>query len=286
MDRNYLRSTKAKDDYDRSTRLVERWLKSLGDFDPSPEGDIKKMIEHSETLTLKEQDKVEYIMGCQPFQDWLGKPRSSALCVRAETAPEEIINFMSVNTAMLALTLRGATGFITLSFFCSLRKRSSPLEGDSGALGVIKSLNGQLLKIMLERQLLAKPPFDRDDKMWKKSAKDFNYSCDLFKKLMTLLPVGSVVFVLLDSVSRTSGDKSMVDNLAERILRIGRQSPKIVVKLLVTDPVPSSRFRRIADLSLHVPDDVDGWQCGMNVESMKRKNALTLRDLEELEEES
>lgn len=111
MDRNYLRSTKAKDEHDRSTRLVERWLKSLGDFDPSPEGDIKKMIEHSEKLTLKEQDKVEYIMGCQPFQDWLGKPRSSALCVRAETAPEDIVNFISVNTAMLALTLRGATGF-------------------------------------------------------------------------------------------------------------------------------------------------------------------------------
>lgn len=137
---------------------------------------------------------------------------------------------------------------------------------------------------MLERQLLAKPPFDQNDKIWRKSTEDSKYSCNLLEKLMALLPVGSVVFVLLDSVSRASGDKSMVDDLAERILRISRQSPGIVVKLLITDPVPSSHFRRIADFSLHVPDDVDGWQCGMNVESMKRKNALKLRDLEELQE--
>lgn len=284
VDRKYLTPAEANNDGKRSTELVERWFSSLGEFNPSPENDIKKLIEYSETLTLKEQDKVAYIMGCQSFQDWLGKPRSSALCVRAETAPGETINFMSVSAAMLALTLGGATGFITLSFFCSLQKRSSPLDGDSGALGVVKSLNGQLLKIMLKRKLLVDQPFDQNDRIWTKSTDNLKYSCGLLKKLIAGLRPGSVVFVLLDSVSRTSGDKSMVDNLAERILRIGRQSPSILLKLLVTDPVPSSHFRRTADLSLHVPDDVDGWQCGMNVESIKGENALKLRDLEELQE--
>lgn len=286
VDRKYLTTTEGKDDHEQSTKLVERWFRSLGDFQPSSKDDIRKFIEQSQTLTLKEQDRVQFIMGCQKFQDWLGKPRSSALCVRAETTPDDIINFMSVSTAMLALMLGNTTGFITLSFFCSLRRKCSPREQDSGALGIVKSLNGQLLKIMLDRKLLAKPPFEKNDSIWDKSTESLKYSCSLLKKLITLLPPGSVVFVLLDSISRTSGDKSLVDDLAEKILRIGRRSVEIMVKVLITDPVPSSHFRRIADFSLHVPDDVDGWGCGMNVELIKKKNALKLRDLEELREES
>lgn len=286
VDRKYLTTKEGKDDRNQSTKLVERWFRSLGDFQPSSKDDIKRFVEHSQTLTLKEQDKFQYIMGCQSFQDWLGKPRSSALCVRAETTPDNIINFMSVSTAMLALTLGNATGFITLSFFCSLRRKCSPRKQDSGALGIVKSLNGQLLKIMLDRKLLGRPPFDKDDRMWDKSTESLKYSCSLLKKLMTLLPPRSVVFVLLDSISRTSGDKGLVDDLAAKMLRIGIQSTDVVIKLLVTDPIPSSHFRSKANFSLHVPDDVDGWGCGMNVEAMKKKHVLKLRDLEELQIES
>lgn len=286
MNRKYLLSNENKDGVNRSRELVERWSSGLGDFEPSPKGEIKKLIEHSQMLTLKEQDKVQYMMGCQQFQNWLGKPRSSALCVRAETAPDGIINFMSVSTAMLALTLSGATGFVTLSFFCSLRKKDSPLEGDSGALGILKSLNGQLLQIMLDRQVMIKPAFHQDEDLWSRSTESFKHSCKLLKKLVASLPSGSVVFVLLDSVSRTSGDKGLVDDIVQGIMRIGRHSRGIVLKLLVTDPVPSSHIWRAADSQLYVPDDVDGWQCGMNVESMEKKNALRLRDLEESQDES
>ncbi|KAG6355305.1 hypothetical protein INS49_003266 [Diaporthe citri] len=161
------------DDRNRSAQLVDEWFRSLEDFQPSSKDDVKKFIEHSGTLTLKKQDKVQYIMGCQQFQDWLGKPQSSALCVRAETAPGDIVNFVSVSTAMLALTLGGATGFTTLSFFCSLRKKDPPREGDSGALGILKSLNGQVLQIMLDRQVLIKPALDQNDNLWSKSTESF-----------------------------------------------------------------------------------------------------------------
>lgn len=120
--------------------------------------------------------------------------------------------------------------------------------------------------------------------MWSKSTKSITHAWRLLTKLMELLPLRTVVFVLPDSISCASGDKSLVDDLAEKILRFGRRSHGIVVKFLVTDPVPSSHCRRTADFSLHVPDDVDGWQCGMNMESTKRKNNLKLRDLEDLQE--
>lgn len=286
VNRQYLPSSGNKDDGARSPELAKKWFRSLGDFEPSPKDDIKKFIEHSGTLTLKDQDKVQYIMGCQQFQDWLGNPQSGALCARAETASDDIVNFISVSTAMLALTLGGATGFIALSMFCSLRKKASPREQDSGALGILKSLNGQLLQIMLDRQLLIKPALDQDEKLWSRSTESCKHSCRLFRKLMELLPSGSVVFVLLDSVSRISGDKGLVDDIVKGIMRIGRHNPSIVVKLLVTDPVPSSHIWKAADFQLYVPDDVDGWQCGMNAESMKKRNALRLRDLEESQDES
>lgn len=285
VNRKYLESTEGNDHRKRTSALIDEWFTRLGEFEPSPKDHIQKFIAHTETLALKEQDRVQYIMDCQPFQDWLGKPRSSSLCVRAETAPDDIINFMSVSTAMLALTLGGATKFIVLSCFCSLRKKSSLQERDSGALGIVKSLNGQLLKLLPERQPLIDLPFDQDDKVWNSSNKRFKQSCALFEKLMTLLPLNSVVFVLLDSISRTSGAKSRVDEVAEMILEIIRRDRRIVVKLLVTDPVPSSHIYRTADHSLHVPDDVDGGQCGMNVESMKRKNASKLQVLEDVREE-
>lgn len=265
---------------------MDEWFRSLEDFQPSSKDDIKKFIENSETLTLKEQDRVQYIMGCEQFQDWLGKPRSSALCVRTETAADDIVNSISVSTSMLALTLGEATGFIALSFFCSLRKKDSHREGDSGTLGILKSLNGQLLQIMVDRQLLIKPEFGQDENTWIKSTESLKHSFRLFRKLMEALPSASVVFVLLDSVSRISGDKDLVDDIVKGIMRIGKFSASIMVKMLVTDPVPSSHIWRLADFQMYVPDDVDGWQCGMNVESMKRKNALKLRDLEELQDES
>lgn len=286
MNIKYLESTKTKVDWTQNTKLVEEWFKRLGEFEPSSKDHIQKFIDHTATLALKEQDKVQYIMDSQPFQDWLGKPRSSFLCVRAETAPDDIINFISVSTAMLALTLGSVTKFIVLSCFCNLRKKDSLQERDSGALAIVNSLNGQLLKVMLERHPPMERPFDQDAKMWNGSTERFKSSCTLFKKLMTLLPPGSVVFVLLDSVSRTSGDKTLVDEVAKIILEIGRRNPSIVVKLLVTDPVPSSNMYRMADLQLYVPDDVDGGRYGMNAESVKRKNALKLQDLAESQEES
>lgn len=124
VNRKYLASIKIENGRNRSIKLADGWFRRLVDFQPSSKNDIKKLIEHSQALTLKDQDKVQHVMGSQRLHHWLGKLSSSALCVRAETAPGDIINFISVSTAVLALTLGAATRFISLSFFSSLRKIS------------------------------------------------------------------------------------------------------------------------------------------------------------------
>ncbi|KAL1862621.1 hypothetical protein Daus18300_008418 [Diaporthe australafricana] len=278
VNRKYLTSTEAADNESRNKELTDQWFNKLDGFEPSSQDHIKKFIENSETFTPKEQDKAQYIMGSQPFQEWLEKPKSSLLCVRAETAPEETFNAISLSTAMLALTLQGSTRFAVLSFFCSLRRKDSREGSDSGALGVIKSLNGQLLRFMADRHPRVKLSFEQDERIWKQSVDKLKHSCALFRGLMSLLPAGSVVFILLDSVSRTSGDKYIMDELVNKIVRVGRRNPEIVVKLLVTDPVPGSQIRGMADDCLYVPDDVDLGERGMN---MKR----SFQDLADLREE-
>lgn len=111
-------------------------------------------------------------------------------------------------------------------------------------------------------------PSELADKLCTKSTESFKYSCALLRKLISLLPSGNVVFVVLDSVSRISGDNSLVDDLAKMILGVGKRKHSIVIKHLVTDPVPSNIWK-IANYSLHVPGDVDGWECGMNTGSIR-----------------
>lgn len=258
--------------------MINMWLQDLGEFDPTSDSHIKKCLDHAGSLDTQEQDKTQYIMNSKSFQDWLDKPTTSLLQVGSETAPESLISFMSLSIAMLALTLGGSTNFAVLSFFCGLRKSESYNETDSGVLGILKSLNGQLLKF-----ILAKQPSTRlsvQDKVWQNSGNELKYAKALFKQLLSLLPDGCVVFVLLDSASRVFGDKTQVDELVQRILKVADQQPNhLVVKMLVTDPLAISRIRKLAHHSIYVPDDVDGWNCGMNMALVDQSNRSKLRGL-------
>lgn len=261
--------------------MIATWLQDLGEFDPSSDGHVTKCLDHASSLETKEQDQAQYIMNSKSFQDWLARPVTSLLEIRAETAPQNLISFMSLSTAMLALTLSGSTNFAVLSFFCGLRKSASYKEEDSGVLGILKSLNGQLLKLILAKQPSTRLPTQSMDKVWRKSGKEPKYAKALFKQLLSLLPDGSVVFVLLDSVSRVFGDKARMDKLVEMILSVtDQQVGHIVIKMLVTDPLASSRIKTLAHHSVYVPDDVDGWECGINMTLVEQSNRGKLRSLE------
>lgn len=259
---------------------VDTWIQGLGDFDINSDDHIKKCFNHAGSLDTQEQDQTQYIMNSQSFQDWLAKPATSLLEVRSETAPENLINVMTLSTAMLALTL-GASNFAVLSFFCGLRRSESFSEEAAGEMGILKSLNGQLLKFILAKQPNSALGIQKSKKVWRKSSEEPKYAKALFKHLLSLLPEGSVVFVLLDSVSRVYGAKDRVDKLVERILDGAKQQAnRVVVKMLVTDALPSSRIKKLALHSIYVPDDVDGWNCGMNMTLVEQSNKLKLRGLE------
>lgn len=197
-------------------RLVQRWLEASPGFDFTSDHHIRKCIAHTANLDATEQDKFVYVLQSKAFQDWLREPRSPLLHVKAETAPSDIINFMSTSTASLASSLGSGTDFAVLSFFCGLRKNASLAEDDSGVLGMLKSLNGQVLDFILEKHSAVDLPSEDSYKLWRKSPTSIQYAWRLFKSLLLSLPHHTVVFILLHSVSRVSGDKTRVDDLVKR----------------------------------------------------------------------
>lgn len=96
---------------------------------------------------------------------------------------------------------------------------------------------------------------------------------------LSLLLDGCVVFVLFDSVPRVSGVKTRIDDLVNTIQELaGKQIKRVVVKMLVTDPVPwSSTIKRLGQEAIYVPDDVDGWNCGMNTDLLSHRIRSKLR---------
>lgn len=269
----------------KQNQLAQDWLQSLHGFDPSPEEHIKRCIGHMASLHTGQQDKILYILESKSFQSWLHEPDSPSFLVRAETAPTDTINFMSISTASLVKTIQTCTNFVVFSVFCGIRTSISLSERDSGVLGILRSLNGQMLSWILEKHIDVKVSLKENDIIWSKSHTSTKYAWALFKSLISLLPHNSVVFILLDSVSRISGNKSEIDELVESILNIATKRAKdmgIVIKVLITDILPTSRIRTMAkeQHSLYVPDDVDGWSCGINHRAMQKKNIVILRDLQ------
>lgn len=266
-------------------QLAQNWLQSLHGFDPSPEEHIRRCIGQMASLDTGQQDKILYILESNSFQSWLHEPDSPIFLVRAETTPPDIINFMSVCTASLISTIHSCTEFVVFSVFCGMRKSISLSEQDSGVLGILRALNGQMLSRILVKHVSMKSSFQENEKVWSKSHTSTKYAWILFKSLISLLPNNTVVFILLDSISRISGNKAEVDELVESILKIATKRVKdmgIVFKVLVTDVLPTSRIRTMTkeQHSLYVPDDVEGWSCGINHRAIQQKNIVILRDLQ------
>ncbi|KAK4220781.1 hypothetical protein QBC38DRAFT_513879 [Podospora fimiseda] len=76
----------------------------------------------------------------------------------------------------------------------------------------------------------------------------------------TSLPERDVVFIIIESLYRLGGEISKGDELVHSLLQLKERMCHLTIKILVTDSFPSSPIRKSADLTLYVPDDVDGWR--------------------------
>lgn len=241
-------------------QLIDTWLSGLDDFDPMPENQVSECMSGVSNLTLEERDRVQWIMASDVINDWLKLTESQVLNVRAETAPIELVNALSFTAATLAFTVEKTTNYAVLSFFCGLRRNDSRANADSGPKAILKSFNGQLLKFISKKRPTSDLSFLKNETLMKKSRGRSKYAKELFRKLLETLPENDVVFVVLDSFSRLGGsdkDAAKGDELIEELSALVTEMP-LVIKVLVTDALPSCRIKDSANLTLDVPDDVDG----------------------------
>jgi len=232
---------------------------------------------------------------------------SSVLEIHGESAPSEILNSLSFTSATLALSLSRAVDAPVLSFFCRLRSKHSRNAGDSGPMALWKALNGQLVSFILERRKGAVDLsfLGKNKKIMEQSTTELKWGRKLFEKLVGALSQSQpqnkrkqkqkqkqkeVIFIIIDSFSRLGGDskdlvrgEELLQQLAGMISETATAADdKIVIKLLVTDTLPSCRVRRLADLSLRVPDEPDGWRNGVSVRYLEeRREEMVGRFLEE-----
>lgn len=242
--------------------LVDGWLSRLGEFDPMPKKQIAECLADFASLDLQERDRAQWILASDEVKSWLELSESQILNIQADTAPDELANALSFSAATLAFALERATNFAVLSFFCGLRSNDSRESEDSGPKAIRTSLNGQLLKFMADNRQTEDQSFLENKKLMKRSRRKSKYSAQLFREQCRALPEKDVVFVILDSFSRLGGereDEADGDKLIEELGEMVREMRHLVIKVLVTDAMPQCPIKDLADVTLDVPDDVDGW---------------------------
>ncbi|KAI1740572.1 hypothetical protein F4680DRAFT_447896 [Xylaria scruposa] len=210
-----------------SSRAISKWLSGLRGSDYDSMADIKDCIEHVEQLDSNDKNVSEQILDSEQLNDWLQDEPSSFLMVDLQTPQSELSNPLSFTSALLAMSM-------------------------------IKSLNGQLLDFMNQKRPDSNVAQLKEEESFSKSKKKLKHGVSLLQSLLSLLPDGDVVFIILDCLSCLSGEEKECHKLVKALNRILESLENISIKVLVTDPSADSPLRGIAHWELHLPDIVAG----------------------------
>ncbi|KAJ6035873.1 hypothetical protein N7540_000152 [Penicillium herquei] len=239
--------------------VVNSWLEGFRNFDLTSHREINDHLFQMGAFDSNEQDQMHYIINSDSIVDWLNSVESGVLDITAETAPDKLFNPISASSAMLAFLLEYTKAWAVLSFFCSLK----PTDEYHGPVALVNCLNGQLLRFMVREKLEVDLSFLKKKKYGKRTRDEQALAMGLMGKLLSMLPDGQVVFIIVDSLSRLSGDGKEVKAMIKMLDKEARVNSNLILKVLLTDPLQNCLPERLSTLSLHVPDEVDKWQCGI-----------------------
>ncbi|KAK3369282.1 hypothetical protein B0T24DRAFT_580206 [Lasiosphaeria ovina] len=274
---------------DKSKELVDTWLSGLGDFDPMPEAYINECLSSFPRMSPKEMDRAQWIMASDKVDLWLAPAASRILDLHSETAPEEQANALSFTAATLAFSLARAADFPVISYFCRTRAKGNRSPADSSVLALWNSLNGQLLKFMIARRQTADLSFLGRSKLITKSQTKPKYAAKLFAEVLAALPEKDALFIIIDSFSHfasTGTDVAKGNELLSELAALTTKLPQLVIKLLVTDALPSCQIRKLSELTLRIPDDVDGWQSGISWRHLEERKTTMIGQFVKRREQS
>ncbi|KAI8712656.1 hypothetical protein NCS52_01364200 [Fusarium sp. LHS14.1] len=242
--------------HENNTRIASEWRKKLWGLVDDPMKDMKDCLKHIELLGSEEKNVSHSILHSEQLDRWLQGKRSTIIDMNLYTPPASLHNPLSFISALSATALRSTAQFPVLAFFCAHRSNESLSEEKSGPTALVRSFVGQLLRFILDHR----PSVDlgKLEACWffSKAVKNLKEALKLLAMLLSLLLTGDVVFVIIDSLSRLSGDSE--DKMAKKLVHIIGQREDLVIKVMVTDALPGSYMRNAADISLYIPDLVIG----------------------------
>lgn len=213
-------------------------------------------------------------MTSEKLLDWLEKPESGLLVIQGQTAPQTLANAMSLSSAFLAQSLRQSHDSPVLYHSCGLRTEESPRKAErSGTRAVINSLNSQLAR---QLQSHADLSFLGTDK-YHRSHTRLRSALKLLRRLINEVPENESVFIIIDSLSRLSGDAENEGELIRGISQLVDRSAPPVVKVLLTDLLPDHISHRatIGD-ELYVPDRVNIGGQGLNTDYLREVSEASI----------
>lgn len=213
-------------------------------------------------------------MTSEKLLDWLEKPESGLLVIQGQTAPRTQANAITLSSAFLAQSLRQSHVSPVLYHSCGLRTEEAPRKpGTSGTIAVINSLNLQLARRLQSHMDLS---FLGTDK-YHRSHTRLRSALKLLKRMTDEVPENESVFIIIDSLSRLSGDAENEGELIKGFSRLVDRSATPVVKILLTDLLPDHMPHRatVSD-ELYVPDRVDIGGQGLNTDYLREVSEASI----------
>ncbi|KAF2635659.1 hypothetical protein P280DRAFT_536075 [Massarina eburnea CBS 473.64] len=255
-----------------NNQIASKWLKGLRGLTYNTEVDIKDCLKHKWLLDSDEKDISQWILRSQNLREWLHEDESSIIEIDVQTPPTALNNPLSFTSALFASTIQSTDQFPVLAFFCFHRNKQYPIEEEkSGAVALVNSLNGQLLRFMATKRPSVDLSVLEGQNFFSKAKKDLKCGLKLFSKLLSSLPDDDMVFIIIDSLSRLSGHTNE-EKVVKRLIRTMKEKEDVLIKVMVTNAFPGSYVKSVADMSLYVPDWVNGFG-GIDDSEMKKEIA-------------
>ncbi|KAJ4018797.1 hypothetical protein NW752_005925 [Fusarium irregulare] len=260
--------------------LVTAWLAELQDFDPTAYKHIEQIISGLADLEPEETDKLEWITQSDEIRQWQSSTSSTILDVRPEDAPEEDINPLSVTSAIMQLAFNSVAEVPVLSFFCGLRTRGSRHPNNSGPMALLNSLNGQLLKFLAENRSTVDLSFLNSKHIGHKSKSEPKYAFKLLDKCLQCLSRRDIVVIIIDGLSHLTGDKNTGHRVIKRLAEVVTEYPDLIIKILITDALPTCPSKDFATDHLYVPSEIDGDRTDVDLDVLKNDSRGCISELQ------
>ena len=240
---------------------------------------MQRCLSKGKTLSLKEQDRVKWMMQSRQLQEWLAGPRSRALLLNGNGEGNPIFTPCTFLTAKFLEGLRHVQPIICMFYFCSLHMSSREDQREDAST---------LAKTLISQLLHCDVPYDTSfltqEDLEKIEQNDLSTLGMLLQRLMQQIPSGTFLFLVVDGVNFYERSERRQDflEIIKILLTVLEECHNSVFKLLLSCHGRSSFVKdliRNEDI-LTVPAFVDGTRQGWSEHTFRKSLGQEISNLD------